>query len=81
MRDQGPGEKRHALVDPWLRRNVHYPGSAPEYPQSPLARFWSAAEDSRADAAKEIARIREELRAAKQASAGHVWRLRRNSEP
>jgi hypothetical protein len=80
MRDQGPGEKRHALVDPWLRRNVHYPGSAPEYPESPLSRFWKAAEDSRADAAAKIAEIRELRREATKASGGHHWPLRRRAD-
>jgi hypothetical protein len=80
MRDKGPGEKRPAMVDPWLRRNVHYPGSAPEYAESPIARFWAKAADSRADAAEKIAHLREVRREAKEGSAGHHWPLRRRAD-
>jgi hypothetical protein len=74
-------ETRPALHDRGLRRDVHLAGSPREYTESPLARFWATAEDSRADAQEKIALIREQHRASKKPAVWSLSRLRRGAKP
>jgi hypothetical protein len=74
-------QARPALNDRSLRRGTTLAGSPREYADSPLARFWASAEDSRADASEKIAEIREQNRAAKESGGWSFPRLRRSAKP
>ena len=74
-------ETHPALHDRGLSRGSHLSGSPAEYTKSPLARFWAAAEDSRADAQETIALIREQRMSAKKPAAWGLSRLRRSAKP
>lgn len=75
------GETHPVLNDRGLSRNANLAGSPREYAESPLARFWASAENSRADAFEKIAELREQNRAAKKSAAWSFSRLRRSAKP
>jgi len=75
------GQARPVLNDRSLGRGSSLAGSPREYTESPLARFWASADDSRADASEKIAEMREQNRAAKKSAAWSFSRLRRSAKP
>jgi len=75
------GQARPVLNDRSLGRGSSLAGSPREYTESPLARFWASADDSRADASEKIAEIREQNRAAKRPAAWGLSKLRRGTKP
>jgi hypothetical protein len=73
-------ETHPALHNRSFSRGANLAGSPRDYTQSPLARFWAAADDSRADAQEKIAQIREQHRAPQTSAAWSLSRFRRRTK-